>query len=593
MLISDPKVDATGLIVQELATGKLGGFPADQTYDLYSFRWAGDDRIVFSVARDKMYAHGLYSILWDKPAKLATHNRYDALQVLGTPHARPSNLHVWIRQAARQEGAPGDLLEINLQRDLGRRLATRESVSNVVQAIAPPPGTSALRWLLDGENEVRYVIAHSAGNLRCYRREAKGHWVLLPLDIERNTPLGVEGDPNVILLARLNEHGLRELVRYDTVKGNSGPVLHTDEKYDFRSATIHYSTATKEAIGLSYERQAPSQTWFGQTEADWQRALDAALPANHFNLIVSRSDDGRRMIVRSSSDRHPGSLYLFESDRNQLTKLAECAPWLPEQLLGEVRFMSYQTRDGLKLDAYVTLPANHDSGKPAATIVLPHGGPWVRDVWGYDPESQFFASRGYVVFRPNYRGSAGYDQEISFRSAAKFRKMHDDVTDGVRALVKAGIADPAHLAIVGGSFGGYLAVCGAAFEPDLYRCAVSIAGVFDWEQIIKQLRRNSSDSYSYHKLLADLGDPRKQKETFAGISPIKTATKIKIPVFVAHGQEDRIVDIDQSRQLIRALEQAGIPHESMLKKDAGHGFTALTDRVELYTRIESFLKKHL
>lgn len=206
MLISDPKVDATGLIVQELATGKLGGFPADQTYDLYSFRWAGDDRIVFSVARDKMYAHGLYSILWDKPAKLATHNRYDALQVLGTPHARPSNLHVWIRQAARQEGAPGDLLEINLQRDLGRRLATRESVSNLVQAIAPPPGTSALRWLLDGENEVRYVIAHSAGNLRCYRREAKGHWVLLPLDIERNTPLGVEGDPNVILLARLNEH---------------------------------------------------------------------------------------------------------------------------------------------------------------------------------------------------------------------------------------------------------------------------------------------------------------------------------------------------------------------------------------------------
>ncbi|MDP2138045.1 MAG: alpha/beta fold hydrolase, partial [Candidatus Didemnitutus sp.] len=268
-------------------------------------------------------------------------------------------------------------------------------------------------------------------------------------------------------------------------------------------------------------------------------------------------------------------------------------PWLPENLLGEVRLMTFKARDGLMLDGYVTLPADHVPDRPAPMVVLPHGGPWARDVWGYHPEAQFFASRGYVVFQPNYRGSTGYGADISITPRAEFRRMHDDVTDGTRALIRSGIADPARIAIVGTSFGGYLAVCGAAFEPDLYRCAVTIAGIFDWERVMREARNLDPDPYRYEQLLRMLGDPRKLQEKFEAMSPFHSVSQIKVPVFVAHGGDDRVADSSQSRRLTKALTKARVPHETMFRTDEGHGFSELKNRVELYERVESFLKKHL
>ena len=594
MLIPDRKVDGVGLFVQEFATGKLGGFPASKAYDLSSYRWSGNDRIFFSVRSDDLYAQGLHSLPWDKPAKRAKHFPIYVLKILGSPRTQPNHLIIWVRESDAKDGASGDLQVINTSYDFGgRKMLFVRNEDIIKQTIDPPAKTTAKHWFVDRDNEVRYVIASSTDDAHCYRREKNGTWTLLPLDIERDTPLGVDASPNVIFLAHHNEQGVCELVRYDTAQGRYGPVLHTDEKYDFRGATLHYSVSTMELIGLSYDRPSPTQVWFRQQETAWQQSLDATLPANHVNMIVSRSEDGRRMLVRSSSDRHPGSLYLFESDTNQLKKLAESASWLPEHLLGEVRLMTYKTRDGLKLDAYITLPANHDTGKPAPTIVLPHGNPSGRNVWGYDPESQFFASRGYVVFRPSHRGASGYSANSNLKPRMDFRQMHDDVTDGVRALIKAGIADPARIAICGGSFGGYLAVCGAAFEPGLYKCAITIAGIFDWARVMKEARANDPDSSRYDYLLRELGDPKKHQEKFDAMSPILSAAQIKIPVFIVHGVEDQVADSGQSHRLAKALAKAGVPCETMFASGEAHGFASLKNRVELFTRIESFLKKHL
>jgi dipeptidyl aminopeptidase/acylaminoacyl peptidase len=284
---------------------------------------------------------------------------------------------------------------------------------------------------------------------------------------------------------------------------------------------------------------------------------------------------------------------LFDREGRKLHRLTELAPWLPERLMAPVSLMSFRTRDGLKLDGYVTLPLGHDPGKPAPMIVLPHGGPWIRDVWGYDAESQFFASRGYAVFRPNYRGSTGYGAEISVLPRMEFRKMHEDVTDGVKALIAAKIADPTHIAIVGASFGGYLAMCGAAFEPGLYKCAASIAGVFDWERVLREEHSNNPDSYRYETMRHALGDPKANRQKFEAMSPYLHAAEIKIPVFIAHGEEDTNADTSQSRRLVKAFKKAGVSHEAIFVPYEGHGFGALKDRVELFTRIEAFLKKHL
>ncbi|MDI1319013.1 MAG: S9 family peptidase, partial [bacterium] len=339
-------------------------------------------------------------------------------------------------------------------------------------------------------------------------------------------------------------------------------------------------------------QQAATQIWFQPEEESLQLSIDSVLPADHINTIVSRSRDGNKILLISSSDRHPGALYLLDRTNAKLKALAQLAPWLPEKLMAPVRLMTYRTRDGLKLDGYVTLPLNHDEARPGPMIVLPHGGPWVRDSWGYDAQSQFFASRGYIVFQPNYRGSAGYSPEISKAQQFEFRKMHDDVTDGVRALVAAKIADPAHLAIIGSSFGGYLALCGAAYEPGLYRCAVTIAGVFDWETVMKQDRQNEND-FRYAWLRRNIGDPKQQREKFEAMSPYHAVAQIKAPVFVIHGKEDTNADTDQSRRLTKALKQAGVPYEAWFIPDEAHGLAEMKHRVELFTRIEAFLQKNL
>lgn len=592
MVIHSAKKDAHGLMLYALADGKVNGMQGDGEFDVGSFAWSGDDRIVYTVIRDHLYAWGLYTVMRDDPKKITTLNINDVVEVLGSPRARPDNLVVWIRRSARNEGRPGGLLELDLRR--GLRSTFSGEANNIRHTIPQPPHSSAvLHWFRDRQGEVRYAITHDRGRLQLARRESDEHWEFIKIDLDLDSPLAVDEDPNVLFVAHLNEQGHRELVRFNTSDGTRGPVLHKDEKYDFSHGDVRYSASEHEVVGLIYARQSPEQVWLRPDEQTLQRSLDAVLPPNRVNLITSRSRDGSKMLISSFSDRHPGSLYLFDRSAKKLTRLAEYAPWLPENLMAPVRIMTYKARDGLKLDGYVTLPLGHDESRPAPMIVLPHGGPWVRDAWGYDAESQFFASRGYIVFRPNYRGSAGYNPEISLVPRTEFRKMHEDVSDGVRALIAAKIADPDHIAIIGASFGGYLAVCGAAFEPGLYKCAVTIAGVFDWEQAMKDDRDNDPDGYRRYMLRRELGDPKAQREKFEAMSPYLHAKDIRIPVFVAHGEEDTNADTGQSRRLVKAFKKAGVSHETMFVEEEGHGFSALKHRVELFTRIEAFLKKNL
>ncbi len=590
ILVYDEKTDSTGIRIYDFGTKKTTGLLGTKVYDLHDFRWAGDDRVVFTVTKDNIYASGLYVAPWDHVERPVTLNLRDAVQIIGSPRERPDHLLVWVRRSAREEGRPGPLVEIDLTRRYSQPFD--ENPGGVLRSLPFPPADSVRGWLQDRKGEIRYAIGLNKGKTEFFRRDGE-KWTRVAIDLDQLKPLAVDSDPAQLFVARLTAEGLRELVRYNTLDGTSGPVLHKDDKYDFGTGSIAYSASEHEVIGLSYARQAPTHVWLRDGEAALQEAVDRALPPDRINLIVSRSKEGNRLLVRSSSDSHPGTLYLIEPKEHAATPIGNLAPWLPEKLLSPVRLTSFTARDGLKLDAYVTLPLNYEAGKPAPMIVLPHGGPWVRDVWGYDPESQFFASRGYVVFRPNYRGSSGYNAEISLKPRMEFRKMHEDVTDGVRALIKAGIADPRHIAICGGSFGGYLAVCGAAFEPDLYKCAITIAGIFDWAKVMKEARANDPDSSRYDQLLRELGDPKKQQEKFEAMSPILSAAQVKIPVFIAHGEEDPVADSSQSHRLARALTKAGVPVETMFANGEAHGFSSLKNRVELYQRIETFLKKNL
>jgi dipeptidyl aminopeptidase/acylaminoacyl peptidase len=253
--------------------------------------------------------------------------------------------------------------------------------------------------------------------------------------------------------------------------------------------------------------------------------------------------------------------------------------------------IEYQSRDGLTIHGYLTLPLGREA-KNLPAVVNPHGGPWARDTWGFNPEVQFLANRGYAVLQMNFRGSTGYGRkfwEASFKQWGQ--KMQDDITDGVQWLVKQGIADPKRIAIYGGSYGGYATLAGVTFTPDLYAAAVDYVGVANMFTFLNTIP-------PYWKPFLDMfhdmvGDPEKDKAMMAAVSPVMHADKIKTPLFVAQGAHDPRVNKAESDQMVEALKKRGVDVEYMVKENEGHGFHNEENRFDFYEAMEKFLDKHL
>jgi dipeptidyl aminopeptidase/acylaminoacyl peptidase len=253
--------------------------------------------------------------------------------------------------------------------------------------------------------------------------------------------------------------------------------------------------------------------------------------------------------------------------------------------------VQYKSRDGLTINGYLTLPL----GRPAKNlpvIVNPHGGPWFRDSWGYNPEVQFLANRGYAVFQMNFRGSTGFGRkfwEASFKQWG--RTMQDDITDGVNWLIKEGIADPKRIGIYGGSYGGYATLAGVTMTPDLYAAAVNYVGVSNMFTFMSTIP-------PYWEPMRDMiyemvGHPEKDKELLRSVSPVFLVDKIKTPILVAQGARDPRVNKAESDQIVEALRKRGVTVEYIVKDNEGHGFANEENQFEFYEAMERFFAQHL
>jgi dipeptidyl aminopeptidase/acylaminoacyl peptidase len=308
-------------------------------------------------------------------------------------------------------------------------------------------------------------------------------------------------------------------------------------------------------------------------------------------FITSRDNDSKTWIIGFTKDDGPISYYTYDKESKDATFLFHHRPELVSYRLAAMEPVSYTARDGMTIHGYITYPPGLDRTNLPMVLVV-HGGPWYRDVWGYNPEAQWIANRGYICLQINFRGSTGYGKDYLNAGNKEWGgRMHDDLIDGVNWAVEQGIADPERVTIYGGSYGGYAALVGATFTPDVFCCAVAAMGPSNLITFINTIP-------PYWTPLLDLmyervGNPETEEEFLKSRSPLFKVDRIEIPMLIAQGANDVRVKASESEQIVEAMREKGIDYEYMVFDDEGHGFLNPDNRLSFYAAVEKFLAKHM
>ena len=353
---------------------------------------------------------------------------------------------------------------------------------------------------------------------------------------------------------------------------------------------VTWSRLRKKLTEANYVTTKVEHKFFDAKTQEIYERIRAKVPGMEVTLqSATKAED--KFIVAASSDRTPGTRYIYDAKADTLSKLAEINPKIPAADMAPMKPISYRSRDGLTIHGYLTLPVEREA-KDLACVVNPHGGPWARDVWGYNPEVQFLANRGYCVLQMNFRGSTGYGRQFWEASFGQWGlKMQDDITDGAQWLVEQGVADPKRLGIYGASYGGYATLAGVTYTPDLYAAAVDYVGVsnlFTFMDTIPPYWRPILPKFQDM-----VGHPEKDRARLTATSPSLNADRIKTPLFVVQGARDPRVNKAESDQMVEALRKRGIDVSYMVKDNEGHGFRNEENQFEFYDAMEAFLAKHL
>lgn len=382
------------------------------------------------------------------------------------------------------------------------------------------------------------------------------------------------------------------LVRMNPATCEELEVLYENERYDI--ASISYSRKRKKLLSVYCTgHKEPIRHYFDAEEEQLRQRIKAHFPNQRYGIADTDKAEANYLIY-VGGDRTRGSYWHYNALTDEAKKIADLAPWIKSDEMNAMHPVCYTTRDGLQIEAYLTLPdgLTPDTAKQLPIVVNPHGGPWARDCWGYSSEVQFLSNRGYAVFQMNFRGSTGYGRHFLEASYKQWGlKMQDDITDGVKWLIEKGIANPNRIAIYGGSYGGYATLAGLTFTPDLYACGIDYVGVsnlFTFMQTIPPYWRPMLEM-----MYEQVGHPEYDADQLAATSPALHADKIKVPLFVAQGANDPRVNKAESDQMVEALRQRGVVVEYMVKDNEGHGFHNQENRFDFYRAMERFLKAHL
>lgn len=408
-------------------------------------------------------------------------------------------------------------------------------------------------------------------------------------------PFGHTDKPGEIFVAaRRDGDDLTGVHTLNTATGVLGDRIGGHEKADVDGALIHPQTHQLLAVCADVKRY--ECLGLDRQITRHLGAVDAFFERNARVEVVGASDDHKVWLLHVEQAAHAPGYFLFDREAVKIDPLIVTHPSLDGLALAPVTVVSYKARDGADLWGYLTNGAG-EGRPPKALIVMPHGGPESRDASGFGDWAQFLASRGYAVFQPNFRGGEGFGRAFAQAGYGQWgRRMQDDVTDGVKHLVDTKQADPARICIFGWSYGGYAALAGGALTPDLYRCIISGAGISDLVKLIEYERAQSGrGSAGYAYILKAVGDPARDRAALEAASPRRLAASFRAPVLLLHGQDDGIVEVEQSQLMERALNDAGKPVKLVIYPKEGHspGFWERENRVAYLKELETFLAQHL
>jgi dipeptidyl aminopeptidase/acylaminoacyl peptidase len=447
-------------------------------------------------------------------------------------------------------------------------------------------------FLVDHSGKLRYVVGSEKNNDNVTMRREGDRWVEIhrsAMGEARHAPYSFDRD-NRLVYTGISDHGEPAGLYAVDTETEEKTLLSRNENVE--SERFLYSSDGRDLLAVSYLDGLPEIDFLSDShpEAKTYAGLINAFP-DHAVSFRGISRDGRYVLFLAYSDVDPGAFYLFDRETGHARFLLAARSWIKPEQMSPMRPFSITARDGTRVHGYITIPRNSD-GRKLPLIMHPHGGPHgPRDNWGFNPEVQFLADRGYAVLQVNFRGSGGYGNAFERKGYRNWgTSMIDDMTDAVLWAIREGIADPARICSYGASYGGYAALQSVVREPDLYKCTIGYVGVYSLPLMFKDGDVPESESgrqYLQRVLPETLAEQQAQSAAY-------NIDRINIPVMLVHGERDQRVPMSQYRALKSALVDAGkVPEVEILASKEGHGFQNLDNKVRLYTAMEAFLDKHI
>ena len=599
LLAATAKVgDRMRLVVIDLETQKAKVVAGYNEVDIWSFHWVNDQRLVYTVmdlggTLDDQPGEGLFAVDADGS------NSRELMPTFEKQLNSVAELYVahWSTYLARCRGAD-DILVVAGQTDkqgvyvmrqntrTGRKSSEVVGVGGDITGGWPDPA-GVLRAVTSIDRDGRPLVWYRPNAESKWEQVARFESMTSP---DNWTPVGFSPDGKTMWVSGHIDRDVAAIYAFDLETKKLGEIVISHPDADIEGG-LAFEDDPDRLVGVYVNADKLQANWVDANWARVQATVDKALPG-HVNLLSGKAKS--RVLVHSYSDRDPGRYYLYDVQKSSLSEQLAIRPEIVPSQMASTRMIHYDARDKLVIPAYLTMPNAASSAKPPL-VVLVHGGPWWRDSWGFDPETQFLASRGYAVLQPQFRGSTGFGDRL-FRAGWKTwgLAMQDDLTDGVQALIERGLVDPKRVCIMGASYGGYAALMGVAKNPDLYRCGIDLAGVSD-------IRLKYTISYSDYAgtnwakfgLKELVGDPDKLKDQFIVTSPVEQADKIKAPVLMAYGARDFRVPIKHGEMMRHALAAAGKPFEWHVYAGEGHGLIKAENRYAHYHSVEAFLDRNL